>query len=120
MKKIIALSLAFLAAPAFATQVCAGNPQAVDGTAPTVASPAEFIVNTFTPKCSANVFLDYEESGAILAVGSASAKGKNIFSGTTEGGAVAPTGTLCASTGCVATDSSGAATAALASAGSGT
>lgn len=122
MKKVIALSIALVASPVFAadlTDVCAGNAQAVNGTTIT-SNNSDFVVTTagFTPKCSANVFLSTSDNATTFAVGAASAKGKNIFSGNTTGGAVAPTGTQCAASGCVSGDASGAATTSLAAASS--
>lgn len=117
MKKIIALSIALIAAPAFAANndVCAGGTAAANGTTLT-SSNSDFVVTTFTPKCSANVFLSTSDNTTTFAVGAASAKGKSVFSGNTEGGAVAPTSTACASSGCTATNATEAAQASLASA----
>lgn len=117
MKKIIALSIALIAGPAFAATntVCSGNTAAVNGTT-LDSTNSDFVVTTFTPKCSANVFLATNDNTTTFAVGAASAKGKSIFSGNTEGGAVAPTGTACASSGCTGTNATEAAAASMASA----
>jgi len=91
MKKLIlATALTVLTAPVFAaTPVCTG----LDAADATVSDNDMFIQNQFTQKCSANVFLQYAEDSTNAAVGSASKKGKNVFAGSTAGGAVAPTGT---------------------------
>ncbi len=47
-----------------------------------------FIKSDFTMKCSANVFLGYDETATYVSVGAASVKGKNQFGGTSEGGSV--------------------------------
>ncbi len=55
------------------------------------ANPATdaFVKVNFTPKCSANVFMDGEEvSATVFAAGAASGKGKYYFGGSTVGGAV--------------------------------
>ncbi len=47
-----------------------------------------FIRASFTPKCSANVYVSVLDSTASFSVKSASAKGKSYFGGSTEGGSV--------------------------------
>lgn len=118
MKKIIALVAALTAAPAFATAVCTGATSAASVSVAAGAGGGAFIVNAFDMKCSSNVVLDFETTDVIVAVGSASIKGKNVFAGSSAGGAVAPTGTTCPTTGCSATESAAAATAAMDAAGS--
>ena len=119
MKKALLVCLA-LAFPMVvqATAVCVGD----DGGDKDVEKPTPtagmFIVNGFTMKCSKNVFLNYEQNSTTVAVGAASKKGLNQFSGSSAGGQVKPTQTKCANTGCVATDASGPATAALSAASS--
>lgn len=112
MKKIVILSLAFLASPAFAVEVCAGAATAAEVDVAKEAGGGKFIATGFKQKCSANVFLDYVTSDTAVAVGAASLKGKNVFAGTSEGGSVAPVGT-CAAAACAKGDSGGAATTAL-------
>jgi hypothetical protein len=102
---------ALASAPAAATAVCAG---AAAPSAATIASGTAFIQVSFTARCSANVFLDYDENATTIAVGSASKKGKNVFGGHSNGGGITTTGTLCPATGCTATESSGASAAKLA------
>jgi hypothetical protein len=101
---------AFSQAFAAGTDICGGQPTAHDATAAVVAStdaaPA-FVVNAFTPKCSANVYLAYEQDATAFAVGAASAKGKNVFSGSTNGGGVTSTA-ACAAATCAASDATGA------------
>jgi hypothetical protein len=121
MKKIIALMMfAGLSSSVFATAVCAGNTSAVAGTIQNPTAGTTFNVVAFTPRCSANVFLDVEQSPINVGVGSASSKGKNVFGGNSGGGSVAPTGTLCPAAGCSATQTGTAATNALAAAGAST
>lgn len=73
-----------------------------------------FVKTTFTPKCSANVYMAGEETSAtVFRVGSASLKGKNKFGGSTVGGSVGNMG-VCTATPC----GTGDATAALAAASS--
>lgn len=89
MKKAILLSLALafpLAAQAAATAVCTGTGTGGDQTV--TATSGNFIVNGFTMKCSANVFLGYDESATAVGVAAASKKGKNIFGGGSAGGQV--------------------------------
>jgi hypothetical protein len=90
--------------------------KAGNGTKPTAGTAGtNFMVNEISPKCSANVNLDGADgtSGAWFAVGSASVKGANIFSGHTNGGAVAPLPTKCAVPGgCTATEAASGTTAA--------
>ena len=94
MKKalLVSLVLAFpLVAQAAVTPVCDGGP---GGDKP-VTKGSNFIVNSFTMKCSANVFLKYDENATAVGVASVSKKGKNIFAGGSAGGQVKPTGTTC-------------------------
>lgn len=118
MKKVILSSVMAVAAissmnAAHATSqsICAAPTAAGNGTAPTVGS---FIKTAFTPKCSANVYLVGDDQNTYYGAGSASAKGKNIFRGSTAGGGVAASGS-CAATGCVSGDAVTAATTAPAS-----
>lgn len=110
MKKIaLAALLATMSvgAMAAASNVCTGG----DATSAQVTAASNFIKNNFTAKCSANVYLSYDEDTTKVGVGAASKKGKNVFSGSSEGGAV--TGTACSATPCAQNDASGKATAAL-------
>ena len=96
MKRAILCSVIALAASSSfaATTVCNNAATGAD-VAVTKASPVLFILNNFTMKCSAKVFLDYNESGTGVSVSAASSGGKNYFTGSTAGGAVAPSGTQC-------------------------
>ena len=114
MKKsllVMASSLAVLlfSNVASATPVCDGSAAGGDKS---VTEVDKFIVNSFTMKCSSNVFLNYDESDTVLAVGAASKKGKNVFSGSSAGGQVKPA-SACAADPCTANDSAGASSAAL-------
>ncbi|SBT10317.1 hypothetical protein ACCAA_990007 [Candidatus Accumulibacter aalborgensis] len=74
-----------------------------------------FVKVDFTPKCSANVFLDGEETSAtVFRVGAASSKGKSRFPGTTAGGSVGNVG-ACAANPCTQTGDSQVAMAAASS-----
>ena len=104
MKKIVlglAATVAYtLSVPASAFHVCNGG-AAGDGQQVTT---GQFVKVAFTPKCSANVFLDgVDNSSTIYAVGSGSAKGKKYFTGNTAGGAVKAAGD-CEAGGCVIGD----------------
>jgi len=87
------------------------------GTSTAVAQPAagstNFIKNGITPRCSANTYVNFTDGSTRIDVGSASAKGKNYFGGSSEGGAVTSRG-LCAAT-CSATDADSGVTAAASS-----
>lgn len=107
LTKVFVAAIAIIAAGsagAANTVVCAGNPAAINGT-PIGSDPNMFIQNGFTPKCSANVFMNFDQNNLAAAVASASRKGRTIFAGHTNGGSPASAG-ACASTttGCAATD----------------
>ena len=51
-------------------------------------SNTAFVKTTFTPKCSANVAVDVIDTGAQFGVKGASAKGNQIYGGSSEGGSV--------------------------------
>jgi len=120
MKNIILGSVFAIAAvtslSANAVTICAGG-AAGNGAAVAVGS---FVKVGFTPKCSANVFLDgVDQSSTVYAVGAGSAKGKKVFVGSTAGGSVSPIATECAASGCTAGEvTSAAADAATTAAGS--
>jgi len=122
MKNIILGSVLAIAAvtslSANASAICSGV-AAGDGASVTVSS---FVKVGFTPKCSANVFLDgVDQSSTVYAVGAGSAKGKKVFVGSTAGGSVSPITTECAASGCTASEvSTAASTAATDAAGTGT
>lgn len=112
MKKIFVLLIGFAAfSQAFAagTDICGGTAGAHDATAAVAAGTGKFVATAFTPKCSSNVFLAYEQDATVFAVGAASAKGKNVFSGSTNGGGVTTT-TKCAAATCATGDATGATT----------
>lgn len=107
MKKqlMIGLLASFASASAMAAGACAGT--AGNGTAVPGATDGSLFVRVgFTPKCSANVLLDYTDGQTSLAVAGGSQKGKNIFIGNTAGGAVkkSTTVTECPATGCSAAE----------------
>lgn len=124
MKNIILGSVLAIAAvtslSANAVTICAGG---VAGNGASVAADTSgFVKVGFTPKCSANVFLDgVDQSSTVYAVGAGSAKGKKVFVGSTAGGSVSPIATECAASGCTASEvTTAASTAATDAAGTGT
>ncbi|MFY9327791.1 MAG: hypothetical protein WAO76_07205 [Georgfuchsia sp.] len=104
MKKILAVSMVLFSSAVFAADidVCEGSTTATTGTE--FPGDSEFVVSSFTPQCSANVFLSSGDSSTAIWVGSASAKGKTAFRGGSEGGGVSAFDTACASSGCTASD----------------
>jgi hypothetical protein len=124
MKKISVAVTAFMAASsvyAAGTAVCAAPTTATDGTQITsslgyAGTASGFVINSFTPKCSANVHAAVEQTEIALAVASGSKKGKNLFSGSTNGGGVQSAGQV--ANGASASDATGLTAAALASGGS--
>ncbi len=125
MKNIILGSVLAIAAvtslSANAVTICTGG-TAGDGAA-VVSDATGFVKVGFTPKCSANVYLDgVDQSSTVYAVAAGSAKGKKIFAGSTAGGSVSPVpGFDCPSTGCIPADvTTKAGEAATAAAGAGT
>ncbi|QLH49217.1 MAG: hypothetical protein HWD57_05040 [Candidatus Accumulibacter cognatus] len=106
MKNVIMGSVLAVAAvtslSANAVTVCTGGGA---GNGASFAAGTNFVKQDFTPKCSANVFMDGEETSAtVFRAGAASAKGKYYFGGSTVGGAV---GNIdkCAGAACAQTDS---------------
>lgn len=59
----------------------------------------EMVVNAFTPKCSANVHLVYDQGKSYFRVGSVSSAGGRSFRGSTAGGSVTSNAT-CSGTSC--------------------
>jgi hypothetical protein len=103
-----------LSANAANFDVCTGAALAKDGAQVTGATDGTTFVRTsFTPKCSANVFLVGDDvSPTVYRVGAASQKGKTRFNGSTIGGAVAPVSTSdpkCAAAACTQGDAQSAA-----------
>lgn len=125
MKKILVLGALCITSSAFAAPaaVCAAPATGSDGTQITGTlgftaangGNTGFVVNAFTPKCSANVHAAIEQNETVLAVASGSKKGKTLFSGTTNGGSVqkATSQPTTANNGISATDVTTEATAAL-------
>ena len=110
---VMAVVGAVASTPALAVDVCGGS--ATGSSYNVTTSATSFVSIAFTVRCSANVFLSYTDSQTVMAVGAASRKGKNIFAGHTNGGGVRPTGTLCPTAGCDASQPASAATTALTS-----
>jgi hypothetical protein len=104
MKKISVAVTAFLAASsvyAAGVKVCDAPTTAGDGVPITSAlgyagTASGFVINTFTPKCSANVYAAVEQNEIAFAVGSGSKKGKNLFAGSSNGGGVKSVGQVTA------------------------
>lgn len=108
MKKIILASvLATVAVSAMvdanaATQgtVCQAPTAAGNGSLTVdTAATNEMVVNQFTPKCSANVHMIYDQGKAYFRVGSVSSAGSRSFRGSTAGGSVTSEAT-CSGTTC--------------------
>ncbi len=59
----------------------------------------EMVVNAFTPKCSANVHLVFDQGKSYFRVGSVSSAGGRSFRGSTAGGSVTSNAT-CSGTSC--------------------
>lgn len=51
-------------------------------------SDATFVKDTFTPKCSKAVYLDYVDSATSIGVMAASQKGMHTFGGFSDGGGI--------------------------------
>lgn len=118
-KTIFAMLLAGMASGAFAGSgdACAGGAAA---NATVAEADSDFAVTAINFRCSQNVFLSWEDTSTVMAVGAGSAKGKNAFKGNSSGGAIT-VHAACAATGCLDTDAQGAATQGLTDAsGSGT
>lgn len=97
MKKIVLASVLAAAAissmnaanAATAGQVCSGPTTASNGSFTVDTSATnEFVKVAFTPKCSANVIMQYSSNATSLGVVAASGKGKTLFGGGTNGGGV--------------------------------
>lgn len=108
MKKILAYTIVGLLAGMVNTSVMAGTACNGDPTkAAAVTGKADgttFVRVTFTPKCSANTLVDYEDQTTNFAVAAGSLKGKATFIGSTAGGGVAKSADCAAASGCVAAD----------------
>lgn len=118
MKKlIVTLSLCVASSVSMAAviDVCTGTAGNAVNAIPSDTTGASFVRTGFTPKCSVNTQVKFDQSAAVAAVGSASTKGNQVFGGHTNGGAVAQDTTItCASTGCTAANAGTALTNALA------
>lgn len=115
MKKlIVALSLGIVSSVsmAAASTVCSA------GTATAVpVSTTNFVRSGFTPRCSTNTLVSFDQDTVAAGVGATSSKGNRIFGGHSNGGAVTETGS-CAATTCTITEAATAATAKLAASAS--
>ncbi len=86
-KLIIALCLGVASSASMAAAVCEGGAAtavASDNAVPRVA----FVTTGFTPRCSANTQVDFQQNASAAAVGAASSKGNQAFGGHSNGGAV--------------------------------
>ena len=106
-KNLLVLMLAFATSSAFAQATVTNNPctgASVAGTGAEAVTGADgtFVVTSFTPNCSANVFLSTEQDRANFGVCAGSAKGKTMFSGGSNGGSVGKSsvGGDCGPSGC--------------------
>lgn len=97
MKKLLIVALCFASSASFAAQLCNnGAPQQANLTA---GGANDFIKNSFTIKCSANVYLHALQNNVAIAATGGSGKGKNVFGGSSAGGTVSAVA-ACAATGC--------------------
>lgn len=102
MKKLIVAVLCLSSSMAFAAGTAACANAAGSGTA--IAGDAtKFVQVDFTPKCSANTYVAFEQNNVAFAAAGGSGKGKTVFGGHTGGGGVVSVG-ACAATGCTATE----------------
>ena len=90
MKKHILASLIGLASgvamAASGTPCTGGAGQAA--TVPAGAAGTNFNLQAINFRCSNNVFLSWQDSATVMAVGTGSAKGKTAYKGNSSGGAV--------------------------------
>lgn len=100
--------------------VCGGSAAGSGQTIGDASATGEFVRQNFATRCSANVFLSYQQNAINFGVGAGSQKGKTAFQGNTGGGAVAKSADCDANTGCTATHANTAAAAALTAAGGST
>ena len=78
-------------AQAATVQICSGGP-AVSGTPVTGTAGTNFVIVTFTPKCSTNVVLYGQDNTTYYSVAGGSTKGQTIFIGSSAGGGVKANG----------------------------
>lgn len=117
MKKILIAALfGFASMSAFADT---GNPcTGGDASNATVAdADSDFAVTAINFRCSQNVFLSYEDSATVMAVGAGSKKGKTAYKGNSSGGAITKNAD-CVASGCTQQNAIDAATQGLADASS--
>lgn len=105
MKKILIVAgFCLTSSMAFAagTTACKGTGEAVkiDGVA------SNFVRVGFSPKCSANTWVAYEQNAVAFAAAGGSAKGKQVFGGTSGGGGVNSV-LACPATGCTEDNAKG-------------
>jgi hypothetical protein len=104
-----------VATPTAATEQCACNGGSaqktkINGGAGTVVATPVFVKTGFDVQCSANTVVSYNEvSGTLFAVGSGSAKGNQLYVGTSNGGSITASTTGCTGTNksCLGSDVSG-------------
>jgi hypothetical protein len=87
-----ASSIFAMGSPVCSAATSAGDGNAIDGDKGYVGASggSGFVINTFTPKCSANVHAAVQQNETVFAVAAGSKKGRNMFSGSTNGGGVKP------------------------------
>ncbi len=111
---VLASSCVFAAGAAVcAAPATAGSGTQIDSSFGNTGGGTAFVVNSFTPKCSAKVHLAFEQNTTAAAVASGSSAGSKLFTGSTNGGSVAPTAATFPN-GVGAGDATGATAAALA------
>lgn len=73
-----------MASNAYAVEAC----NATTGAVSVTGNPTSFIRDGFTPRCSANVVVNFLQDGTRVDVRGASSKGMHTFGGSSEGGGV--------------------------------
>lgn len=104
MKKLLIVGLCFVSSASFGAVLCdKGTAQQANLTA---GGASDFVKTSFPVKCSSNVYLDVLQNAVAIAAAGGSAKGKNVFGGTSAGGTVSAV-IACTVTGCTSGDVSG-------------
>lgn len=104
MKKLLIVGLCLVSSASFGAELCtAGAPQQANLSA---GNATDFIKNSFAIKCSANVYVSALQNNVAIAATGGSAKGKNVFGGTSAGGTISSVA-ACDATGCTSANVSG-------------
>ena len=84
------------------SQLCSGGNAAISASFGTAASG--FVVTEFNTRCSANVILQGDDRGGFFLVAAASARGKNTFNGSSQGGAITSSASCASTAACTSTE----------------